>query len=82
MKLVQEIDPYDHLRGIHNWTFGPIYPNRDWMTHVCHQNPNTYSLMCARRNARCVPKTTENALWQPSFVGWNLWTGRLVLDHN
>lgn len=42
---LMENDPYNHLRSIHNWTFAPIYPDRDWMTHVCYQNPNTYSLM-------------------------------------
>jgi hypothetical protein len=36
-------DPFGHLRSIHNW--GPIYPDRAWMTHVCYQHYNTYSLL-------------------------------------
>lgn len=42
---LMEKDPYQHPRSIHNWSYGPIYPDREWMTHVCCQNPNTYSLM-------------------------------------
>lgn len=36
-------DPFGHLRSIHNW--GPIYPDRQWMTHVSYQKQNTYSLL-------------------------------------
>ncbi len=43
--FLMENDPYGHMRSIHNWTFGPIYPDRAWMTHVCYQNPNTYQLL-------------------------------------
>jgi hypothetical protein len=38
-------DPYDHPRSIHQWPFGPIFPNRPWLTHVSYQHPNTYSLL-------------------------------------
>lgn len=40
---LMEHDPYNHLRSIHNWK--QIYPNREWMTHVSIQNPNTYTLL-------------------------------------
>lgn len=36
-------DPYDHLRSVHNWTWGPIFPNTPWLTHVSYQHPNTYA---------------------------------------
>lgn len=38
-----ELDPYGHPRSIHNWAWGPVYPDRPWMTHVSYQHPNTFS---------------------------------------
>jgi len=39
------IDPYKHLISIHNLPMAPVYPNREWLTHISYQHPNTYSLM-------------------------------------
>jgi len=38
-------DPYDHPRSVHQWPFGPLFPNRSWLTHVSYQHPGTYSLL-------------------------------------
>jgi hypothetical protein len=38
-------DPYGHLRSVHQWPFGLLFPNRPWLTHVSYQNTGTYSLL-------------------------------------
>ena len=38
-------DPYGHLISAHNIPFGILFPDRDWMTHVSYQHPDTYTLM-------------------------------------
>lgn len=38
-------DPAHHLRSVHQWPFGPLFPNRPWLTHVSYQSPGTYSLL-------------------------------------
>jgi hypothetical protein len=38
-------DPYGHLISCHNIPFGIIYPNREWLTHVSYQHPDTYTLL-------------------------------------
>ncbi|ANY69343.1 hypothetical protein BBD42_24795 [Paenibacillus sp. BIHB 4019] len=43
-------DPHSHLISIHNIPFGFIYPNRDWMTHVSYQHPDTYTLALELKN--------------------------------
>ncbi|MGO9409986.1 MAG: DUF4038 domain-containing protein [Spirochaetia bacterium] len=43
-QLIERLDHVGHPRSIHNWTWGPIYPNEEWMTHVSYQHPNTWSL--------------------------------------
>jgi hypothetical protein len=40
-----KIDPWAHPRSVHQWPFGPLFPNRPWLTHVSYQHPNTYSLL-------------------------------------
>jgi len=44
-RLVMEEDPYNHLRSIHNYNGGDIYPDRDWLTHVSYQHHNTGALL-------------------------------------
>jgi hypothetical protein len=39
------IDPWRHPRSVHQWTFGPVFPDRPWLTHVSYQHPNAYSLL-------------------------------------
>jgi hypothetical protein len=39
------IDPWDHPRSVHPWSFGVLFPDRPWLTHVSCQHPNTYSLL-------------------------------------
>jgi hypothetical protein len=43
-RFIEEKDPYDHPRSVHNVPFGIIYPDADWLTHVSYQHPNTYAL--------------------------------------
>lgn len=38
-------DPYGHLISAHNIPFGIIYPDREWLTHVSYQHPDTYTLL-------------------------------------
>jgi hypothetical protein len=44
-RLLCEEDPYGHLRSVHNFPFGVIFPDHPWLTHVSYQHPNTYSLL-------------------------------------
>ena len=44
MKLVQEIDPYNHLRGIHNCR-GWYDHNKPWVTHCSIQNSDFRAAM-------------------------------------
>lgn len=44
-EFVKARDPSHHPISCHNITFGRIYPNRPWMTHVSYQHPDTYTLM-------------------------------------
>jgi hypothetical protein len=44
-RFLQEHDPYAHLRSVHNFPFGVVFPDRPWLTHVSYQHPNTYSLL-------------------------------------
>lgn len=48
--FVKANDPYGHLISIHNFTYGEIYPDRDWMTHVSYQHPDTYTLLYELKN--------------------------------
>ncbi len=44
-EYIKANDPYAHPRSIHDVTFGVIYPDRPWLTHVSYQHPNTYNLL-------------------------------------
>lgn len=44
-ELIKSRDPYHRPISCHNITFGIIYPNRPWMSHVSYQHPDTYTLM-------------------------------------
>jgi len=47
--FIKANDPHKHLISNHNIPFGDplggIYPDRDWLTHVSYQHPDTYTLM-------------------------------------
>jgi hypothetical protein len=43
-RFIQEKDPYNHPRSVHNVPFGCVYPDAGWLTHVSYQHPNTYAL--------------------------------------
>lgn len=44
-ELIHRRDPSHHPISCHNISFGWIYPNRPWMSHVSYQHPDTYTLM-------------------------------------
>jgi hypothetical protein len=44
-------DPAGHLRSVHQWPFGILFPNRSWLTHVSYQNPGTYALLMDLKRA-------------------------------
>lgn len=49
-EYIKAHDRYQHLRSIHNYPSGQIYPDRPWMTHVSYQHPNTYDLLRDLKN--------------------------------
>ncbi len=51
-EFVKARDPSGHPISCHNITFGRIYPDRPWMSHVSYQHPDTYTQMIELR-ARC-----------------------------
>jgi Domain of unknown function (DUF5060)/Protein of unknown function (DUF4038) len=50
-----KIDPWGHLRSVHQWPFGTLFPDRPWLTHVSCQHPNTYSLLMDLRRRYAKP---------------------------
>lgn len=44
-EFIKARDPSHHPISCHNITFGVIYPNRPWMSHVSYQHPDTFTLM-------------------------------------
>ena len=49
--FIKARDPYGHLISAHNIPFGIIYPDRDWLTHVSYQHPDTYTLLLELKQA-------------------------------
>ncbi len=74
-------DPYQHMRSIHNW--GPIYPNRDWMTHVSYQFPNVYSLLLELKHRYDKPVINDEYQYEGNLTyGWgNLTPSEETLRH-
>lgn len=76
--FIMQNDPYQHPRSIHN--MGPIYPNRDWLTHVSYQNPNTCSLMVDLKLRYGKPVIADEYIYEgnvPYF--WGSYSGRKEL---
>jgi hypothetical protein len=44
-------DPHQHPISNHNIPLGEIYPDRDWLTHVSYQHPDTYTLLLELKNS-------------------------------
>ena len=44
-ELIRARDPSGHPISCHNISFGRIYPDRHWMSHVSYQHPDAYALM-------------------------------------
>ncbi len=44
-EFIKARDPSHHPISCHNIIFGVIYPDRPWMSHVCYQHPDTYTLL-------------------------------------
>ncbi len=43
--FVKANDPYGHPISVHNHSYGDIYPDREWLTHVSYQHPDAYTLL-------------------------------------
>lgn len=84
MQLVQQIDPYDHLRSIHNCQSFYDY-NKPWVTHCSIQNWNMYRVHVWRKEYRkpvvideCGYEGDLNMLWgdlSPEKMMHRSWTG-------
>lgn len=72
--FIMKNDPYNHLRSIHNWV--TIYPNREWMTHVSIQNPNTYTLLIDLRQKYGKPVINDEYQYEGNLsYRWGNLTG-------
>lgn len=66
---IKENDPYGHLTSIHN--FGPVYPDREWITHVSYQFPNTYTLLMDLKNKYQKPVVNDEYQYEGNLsYGW------------
>lgn len=80
-EFIQRNDPYGHLRSIHNC--GPIYPNRDWLTHVSYQYPGTYSLLMALKNTYQKPVVNDEYQYEGNVkYGWGNCSGKQELTRH
>lgn len=59
---VSEIDPYQHLIGVHNWI--RIYPKRPWLTHVSIQKHDMTAAFHAREEYQLPTLDIASALMQ------------------
>lgn len=84
MQLVQQIDPYDHLRSIHNCM--AFYDHtKPWVTHCSIQNSNMYRVQIWRKMYgkpvvidECCYEGNINMLWgdlSPEKMVHRFWTG-------
>ena len=84
MQLVQQIDPYDHLRSIHNCM--AFYDHtKPWVTHCSIQNSNMYRVQVWRTMYgkpvvidECCYEGNINMLWgdlSPEKMVHRFWTG-------
>ncbi len=84
MQLVQQIDPYDHLRSIHN-CMGFYDHTKPWVTHCSVQNANMYRVPAWRKMYgkpvvidECGYEGNINMLWgdlSPEKMLHRFWTG-------
>jgi hypothetical protein len=84
MQLVQQIDPYNHLRSIHNCM--AFYDHtKPWVTHCSIQNANMYRVQTWRKMYgkpvvidECCYEGNINMLWgdlSPEKMMHRFWTG-------
>lgn len=84
MQLVQQIDPYDHLRSIHNCM--SFYDHtKPWVTHSSIQNSNMYRVHVWRKMYgkpvvidECCYEGNINMMWgdlSPEKMVHRFWTG-------
>lgn len=79
--FVQQNDPYNHLRSIHNMKI--IYPQRPWVTHVSYQFPNTYSLLLDLKHTYGMPVVNDEYQYEGNLKhNWgNSKPERVVFAH-
>ncbi len=76
-----ENDPYDHLRSIHNWD--PVYPDKEWLTHVSYQYPNTTSIIMKLKAEYDKPIVNDEYQYEGSLTyGWGNLTGKQELKRH
>ncbi|MEV5025610.1 DUF5060 domain-containing protein [Paenibacillus sp. LPE1-1-1.1] len=49
--FIKANDSHHHPISNHNIPLGFIYPDRDWLTHVSYQHPDTYTLLLELKNS-------------------------------
>jgi hypothetical protein len=77
-KYIMENDPYNHPRSIHNYI--DIYPDRDWLTHVSYQSPNTYTLLLDLKYRYQKPVIADEYRYEGNLsYGWGNLTGKEAL---
>lgn len=79
-EYIKANDPYGHLRSCHNITYGWIYPDRPWMTHVSYQHPDTYTLMVELKRDYKKPVINDEYQYEGNLPdGWGNSSGELTL---
>lgn len=64
--LIKKVDPYQHLISVHNcWS---IFPNKEWLTHVSCQHPNTYSLLIELKNKYEKPVIADEYQYEGNLI--------------
>lgn len=80
-EFIQRNDPYGHLRSVHNC--GPIYPNRDWLTHVSYQYPNTHTLLMKLKAEYRKPVIDDEYQYEGDVkYGWGNCSGKQELTRH
>jgi len=73
-QTIHDADPYGHPVSIHN--YGPIYPDRPWMSHVSYQFANTYSLLIDLKNKYGKPVINDEYQYEGNLpYGWGNLSG-------
>jgi len=80
-QTIKDADPYNHPVSIHN--YGPIYPDRPWMSHVSYQFANVYSLLLDLKRQYGKPVINDEYQYEGNLpFGWGNLSGmETVIRH-